>query len=81
MRLRAPEPPPAVNAVGCGDALLGGLLTGLSAGAGLPAAAALGVAAATDKLTHLHPGRVDAARVRALATEVEVTQLRGEVAA
>jgi 1-phosphofructokinase len=81
VRLRAPEAPRVVNAVGCGDALLGGLLTGLAAGAGLPAAAALGVAAATDKLTHLHPGRVDEARVRALATEVEVVQLRPEVTA
>jgi 1-phosphofructokinase family hexose kinase len=80
-RLRAPAPPTPVNAVGCGDALLGGLLAGLAEGAGMPAAAALGVAAATDKLTHLHPGRVDPARVRALATEVEVVRLRGEVTA
>jgi 1-phosphofructokinase/6-phosphofructokinase 2 len=80
-RLRAPASPPPVNAVGCGDALLGGLLTGLAAGARLPAAAALGVAAATDKLTHLHPARVDPARVRSLATDVEIVQLRGEVAA
>jgi 1-phosphofructokinase family hexose kinase len=80
-RLRAPAPPSPVNAVGCGDALLGGLLTGLAAGARLPAAAALGVAAATEKLNHLHPARVDPARVRALATEVEIVQLRGEVAA
>jgi 1-phosphofructokinase family hexose kinase len=81
VRLRAPQAPDPVNAVGCGDALLGGLLTGLAAGAGLPPAAALGVAAATDKLAHLHPGRVDEARVRALVTEVEIEQLRSGVAA
>ncbi|MFT3865570.1 MAG: PfkB family carbohydrate kinase [Solirubrobacterales bacterium] len=83
VRLRAPAPPPPVNAVGCGDALLGGLLAGLAERAGddLVGAAALGVAAATDKLTHLHPGRVEAERVRALASAVEATPLRGEVAA
>jgi 1-phosphofructokinase family hexose kinase len=81
VRLRAPAPPPPVNTVGCGDALLGGLIAGLAAGDELPAAAALGVAAATDKLAHLHPGRVDEAPVRALATKVEVLQLRGEVTA
>jgi 1-phosphofructokinase len=80
MRLRAPNVPPPVNAVGCGDALLGGLVSGLAEGVELPAAAALGVAAATDKLAHLHPGRVDRVHVRALAAEVEITQLRGEVA-
>jgi 1-phosphofructokinase len=80
IRLRAPTPPRPVNAVGCGDALLGGLVSGLAAGLELPAAAALGVAAATDKLAHLHPGRVDTDRVRELAAAVEVTQLRGQVA-
>jgi 1-phosphofructokinase len=81
VRLRAPEPPETVNAVGCGDALIGGLVAGLAEGDALPAAAALGVAAATDKLAHLHPGKIDAERVRVLATEVETTALRGEVVA
>ncbi len=71
VRLRAPEAPEPVNAVGCGDALLGGLLAGLSEGATLVDAAAVGVAAATDKLAHLHPGRVDAERVRMFVAEVE----------
>jgi 1-phosphofructokinase family hexose kinase len=81
VRLRAPAPDAVVNAVGCGDALIGGLLAGLAEGAALPEAAALGVAAATDKLAHLHPGKIDAERVRALAPQVETTALRGEVPA
>jgi 1-phosphofructokinase len=81
VRLRAPAPPETVNAVGCGDALIGGMLAGLAEGEALPVAAALGVAAATDKLSHLHPGKIDADRVRAIATQVKTTALRGEVAA
>jgi fructose-1-phosphate kinase PfkB-like protein len=81
IRLRGPEPGAVVNAVGCGDALIGGLVAGLAEGEAPPAAAALGVGAATDKLSHLHPGKIDAERVRALASEVETTALRGEVAA
>jgi 1-phosphofructokinase len=81
VRLRGPEAGEVVNAVGCGDALIGGLVAGLAEGDALPEAAALGVAAATDKLAHLHPGEVDAERVRALAPRVETTALRGEVPA
>jgi 1-phosphofructokinase family hexose kinase len=81
VRLRGPEAGGVVNAVGCGDALIGGLVAGLAEGETLPEAAALGVAAATDKLTHLHPGEIDAELVRGLVTEVEATALRGEVAA
>jgi 1-phosphofructokinase family hexose kinase len=43
-----------VNAVGCGDALVGGLATGIAQGLELVDAAALGVAAAADKLGRLH---------------------------
>lgn len=81
VRLRGLEAGEVVNAVGCGDALIGGLVAGLAEGAALPEAAALGVAAATDKLAHLHPGEIDAERVRALAPQVEATALRGEVPA
>jgi 1-phosphofructokinase len=81
LRLRGAAAGAVVNAVGCGDALIGGLVAGLGEGDALPDAAALGVAAATDKLTHLHPGKIDAERVRALAAQVEATPLRGEVAA
>ena len=48
-RLTAPAPHAVVNAVGCGDALIGGFAAGLIAGGPL-AAAVLGVAAATEKL-------------------------------
>ena len=73
-RMRARSAPEVVNAVGCGDALLGGLLAGGNDWAG---AAALGVAAATDKLAHLHPGRVDPWRVRTIMGELEIIALRG----
>jgi 1-phosphofructokinase len=76
-RMRARSSPEVVNAVGCGDALLGGLLAGGDDWAG---AAALGVAAATDKLTHLHPGRVDPWRVRTIMGELEIVPLRGAAA-
>lgn len=81
VRLRAPAPPRPVNAVGCGDALLGGLAAGLAAGASLQRAAALGVAAATDKLGRLHPGRIGRERVLALRHEVELEPLRDGVGA
>src|SRR5918992_439942 len=50
--LAAPPPARVVNAVGCGDALVGGLAAGLARGLALLDAAALGVAAPTDKLPH-----------------------------
>ena len=59
-----------VNAVGCGDALLGGLAAGLVRGLALLDAAALGVAAAADKLRHLHSGRVERAAVEPLLARV-----------
>lgn len=71
-RMTAPAPGRAVNAIGCGDALLGGLAAGLIAGRGMIEAAAVGVAAATDKLTHLHPGRVDPDAVERLTPLVTV---------
>jgi 1-phosphofructokinase family hexose kinase len=67
MVLRTPEPPErVVNAVGAGDALLGGLAAGLAQGLGLVAAARLGVAAATAKVAQLHPARLDVATVERL---------------
>ena len=77
-RLTAPEPTQPINTVGCGDALIGGLVAGMIAGHELRAAAALGVAAATDKLAHLHPGRVDRSTVERLVALVEATALRRE---
>ena len=60
-----------VNSVGCGDALAGGLAAGLARGLDLPDAAALGVAAAADKLGRLHSGRVERAGVERLLAQVE----------
>jgi 1-phosphofructokinase family hexose kinase len=77
-RLTAPGPATVVNAVGCGDALIGGFAAGLIAGQEPLAAAVLGVAAATEKLSHLHPGRVDRAAVEALVPVIETAPLRAE---
>ena len=79
-RLTAPAPERPVNAVGCGDALIGGFAAALVAGRDSRSAAAVGVAAATEKLAHLHPGRVDRAAVEALVPLVEVTASRTEAA-
>lgn len=70
--ISAPAPEESVNAVGCGDALIGGLAAGLLAGKNLARAAALGAAAAADKLSHLHPGRVERSGVEAIAGRVTV---------
>jgi 1-phosphofructokinase family hexose kinase len=59
-----------LNAVGCGDALAGGLAAGVDRGLDLADAAALGVAAAADKLGRLHSGRVERAAVEQLLTRV-----------
>jgi 1-phosphofructokinase family hexose kinase len=77
-RLMAPAPEAVVNAVGCGDALIGGFAAGLIAGQEPLAAAVLGVAAATEKLSHLHPGRVDRAAVEALVPVIKTAPLRAE---
>ena len=66
----APPPDRIVNAVGCGDALVGGLAAGIARGLGLHDAAALGTAAAADKLRHLHSGRVDGAAVETLVPAI-----------
>jgi 1-phosphofructokinase family hexose kinase len=79
-RLTAPAPEPIVNAVGGGDALIGGLAAGLIAGRDLRSAAVLGAASATQKLAHLNPGRVDRAAVEALVPMVDATRLQPSVA-
>ena len=80
LRVTAPAPEQPVNAVGCGDALVGGFAAALVAGRAPRAAIALGAAAATVKLAHLHPGRVDRAAVEALEPLVSVTAARDEAA-
>ncbi len=80
IRLTTPAPERAVNAVGCGDALIGGLAAGLVAGKEVRSAAALGAAAASEKLAHLHPGRVDRPAVETLLRSVSTIPLRTEAA-
>lgn len=70
-----------VNAVGCGDALAGGLAAGIARGLDLPSAAALGVAAAADKLGRLHSGRVDRAAVEQLVALVRSAPVPAEAVA
>jgi 1-phosphofructokinase family hexose kinase len=79
VRLTAPAPAHVVNAVGCGDALVGGFAAGLLKGLEPLEAAKLGAAAATEKLAHLHPGRVDRAGVEALVPLVEAAAIREAV--
>jgi 1-phosphofructokinase family hexose kinase len=69
------EPRPIVSAVGCGDALLGGLAAGLARGESQVEAARLGAAAATDKLSRAHPGRVDRNGVETALGCVSVTRI------
>lgn len=78
--IAAPAPERPVNSVGCGDALVGGFAAALVAGREPSSAVALGAAAASDKLAHLHPGRVERARVEALEPLVRVEPLRDEAA-
>jgi fructose-1-phosphate kinase PfkB-like protein len=73
IRLTGPPPARVVNSVGCGDALVGGFAAGLIAGMEAREAAALGAAAAADKLGRLHPGRVERAAVEALRAEAVLT--------
>lgn len=72
LRLRGPAVERVVNAVGAGDALVGGLAAGLARGLAVPEAARLGVAAATDKVGRLHFAAVDAAAVERLVALVSV---------
>jgi fructose-1-phosphate kinase PfkB-like protein len=71
-RLRGPATA-VVNAVGAGDALVGGLAAGIARGLPLLDAARLGVAAATDKV-----GRLEFDAVHAAAVERLVAQVRAE---
>jgi 1-phosphofructokinase family hexose kinase len=81
IRLTAPASARVVNAVGCGDALIGGFAAGLVAGWERLQAAALGTAAATEKLSHLHPGRVEQTAVEELLPLVDASPHRAEAAA
>jgi tagatose 6-phosphate kinase len=80
IRITAPAPERPINAVGCGDALIGGCAAGYVAGRELRSAAVLGAAAASDKLGHLHPGRVDRGAVAALEPAVKSAPVRTRAA-
>ncbi|NLY91468.1 MAG: 1-phosphofructokinase family hexose kinase [Firmicutes bacterium] len=70
--LRVPE---VKSTVGCGDALLGGVLCRLAAGADLMTAVKYGVAAATSNLTTKSPGYIDPDQVEALYPKVCIRPL------
>lgn len=72
------QPPPVervVNPIGCGDCLAAGLAWGLARGLDMPAALALGLGCAADRLGDLRPGRLDAVRVSEYAARVQVCKL------
>jgi 1-phosphofructokinase family hexose kinase len=73
-RLRGPATA-VVNAVGAGDALVGGLAAGVARGLPLLDAARLGVAAATDKVGRLGFDAVEAAAVERLLPRVTAEPL------
>ena len=66
IRITAPAPERADQRGRVRDALIGGCAAGYVAGRDLRSAAVLGAAAASDKLAHLHPGRVERGAVAAL---------------
>jgi 1-phosphofructokinase family hexose kinase len=70
-----------VNAVGCGDALVGGLAAGIARGLELADAAALGAAAAADKLGRLSSGQVERAAVERLLALVRRSPVPAEAVA
>jgi 1-phosphofructokinase family hexose kinase len=64
-----------VNAVGCGDAMVGGAAAALASGVALAEAIGLGAAAAASKLAALAPDEVVPDDVRRLAAHIELTQV------
>ena len=66
---------PVRNAVGAGDALVGGLAAGLARGLPLLAAAALGVAAAADTVTREASAVIDPALVERTRAAVRIREI------
>ena len=66
---------PVRNAVGAGDALVGGLAAGLARGLPLLAAAALGVAAAGDTVTREASAVIDPALVERTRADVRIREI------
>ena len=73
--LSLPPGGPVRNAVGAGDALVGGLAAGLARGLPLLDAAALGVAAAADTVTREASAVVDAALVERMRAVVRIREI------
>ena len=64
------------STVGCGDAMVGGVVRQLAAGADVMTAVKYGVAAAASNLTTKSPGCIDAGQVEGLYPKVRVQPLR-----
>ncbi len=71
LRVRAPRVT-AVNPVGCGDVLVGGLASGLARGLAMPDALALAVRVSAAAAAHPETGRFDPAFADSLAAHVIV---------
>jgi 1-phosphofructokinase family hexose kinase len=71
--LRAAPPLVGEFPVGCGDAVLGGMVTALDIGGGWPAALALGIGAGAAAADVPGAGRLDGGRARELAVQVART--------
>ncbi len=71
LRVRAPKVT-AVNPVGCGDVLVGGLASGLAQGLAMPDALALAVRVSAAAAAHPETGRFDPAYADSLAASVTV---------
>lgn len=70
-------PRPVANTVGCGDALLAGLLSGWAAGLDDEAALGRAVATATSACFHLRAGQVAPDEIASLAGSVEIRTVAG----
>jgi fructose-1-phosphate kinase PfkB-like protein len=69
-RLQPPTVADVVNPIGCGDALAAGMAVAIDRGDELLDAVRYGMATAADRLRLLLPGRVDPARVAAIAATI-----------
>lgn len=65
----------ALNPVGCGDAFVGAVCTGILQGSGFSECLRLGVAAGAVNAAGLVPGRIDSAQVRMLTSRVTLKRL------
>lgn len=69
-RLQPPAVETVVNPIGCGDALAAGMAMAIDRGDEMLDAVRYGMATAADRLRLLLPGRVDPARVAAIAERI-----------